>query len=63
MKLLSGKNIEVKFFKQIEKLKSLTGILESVNENIVKVKTEEKEFSINIDDISSAKILYNWEEK
>lgn len=57
-----GKEIEVKFFKVIEKKKSLTGILENVKENKIKLNSEDKEYEINIDDISSAKILYNWEE-
>ena len=58
-----GKEIELKFFKAIEKKKSLTGVLEKVTENNINLKTEEKEYDINIDDISSAKILYNWEEE
>ena len=58
-----GKEIELKFFKAVEKKKSLTGILESIEDNNIKLKTEDKEYNINLDDISSAKILYNWEEK
>lgn len=58
-----GKEIELKFFKAIEKKKSLTGVLESIEDNNIKLKTEDKEYNINLDDISSAKILYNWEEK
>ena len=57
-----GKEIEVKFFKVIDKKKSLTGTLEKVEENQIKLNSEDKEYEINIDDISSAKILYNWEE-
>lgn len=57
-----GKKIEIRFFKTFEKNKSLTGILENVEDNSVKLKTEEKVYDINIDNISSAKILYNWEE-
>ena len=63
MKLLSGKDIELKFFKTIDKNKSLTGIVENVQNDEIKLKTEEKEYNIKIEDISSAKILYNWEEK
>lgn len=57
-----GKEIELKFFKAIEKVKSLTGTLEKVEDNKIKLNSEDKEYEINIDDISSAKILYNWEE-
>lgn len=58
-----GKEIGLKFFKAVEKKKSLTGVLESIEDNNIKLKTEDKEYDINLDDISSAKILYNWEEK
>ena len=58
-----GKEIEVKFFKVIEKKKSLTGTLEKIEDNKINLKSEDKDYEINIDDISSAKILYNWEEK
>lgn len=57
-----GKEIEVKFFKVIENKKSLTGTLEKIEENKIKLNSEDKVYEINIDDISSAKILYNWEE-
>lgn len=57
-----GKEIELKFFKALDKKKMLTGVLEKVEEENIKLKTEEKEYDINIEDISSAKILYNWEE-
>ena len=57
-----GKEIEIKFFKVIEKKKSLAGTLEKVEDNKIKLNSEDKIYEINIDDISSAKILYNWEE-
>lgn len=58
-----GKEIEIKFYKVFENKKSLTGIIENVQNNEIKLKTEDKEYKIKIEDISSAKILYNWEEK
>lgn len=57
-----GKNIEIKLFKAFEKKKQFEGILEDVDKNIIKLNSEDKVYEININDISSAKILYNWEE-
>lgn len=57
-----GKEIELKFFKVMYNVKSLTGVLENIFDNVIKVKSEDKDYEININDISSAKILYNWEE-
>ena len=56
------KNIELKFFKAIDGQKQIEGILKAVKENIVIIETDEKEFEVNIDDVSSAKILFNWED-
>ncbi len=60
--LAIGKEIEIKFFKPFEKKKSLIGVLLSCENGKIKLKSEEKDYEININDISSAKILYNWEE-
>lgn len=57
-----GKEIELKFFKVMYGVKSLTGVLENIFDNVIKIKSEDKDYEININDISSAKILYNWEE-
>ena len=57
-----GKDVELRFFKTIENVKSVTGTLEKFENDIIKVKSEDKDYEINIKDISSAKILYNWEE-
>ena len=57
-----GKDVELRFFKTIENVKSVTGTLENFENDIIKVKSEDKDYEINIKDISSAKILYNWEE-
>lgn len=57
-----GKEIEVKFFKQVEKNKSLIGTLLKVNDDSINLNSEDKEYEIEISNISSAKILYNWEE-
>ncbi len=58
-----GKDIEIKFFKPFEKKKELVGVLENVDEDTIKLKTEEKTYEVFIDDISSAKIIYHWEDE
>ncbi len=58
-----GKDIEIKFFKPFEKKKELTGVLEDVSEETIKLKTEEKTYEVFISDISSAKIIYHWEDE
>ena len=57
-----GKKIEVKLFKAFEKRKQFEGILKDVLDGKIKIDSEDKVYELNIDDISSAKILYNWEE-
>lgn len=57
-----GKNVELKFFKAIDGLKQVEGILKMVKENTIIIETDEKEFEVKIDDVSSAKILFNWED-
>lgn len=56
------KNVEVKFFKAIDGQKQVEGILKMVKENAIIIETDEKEFEVKIDDVSSAKILFNWED-
>ena len=58
-----GKDIEIKFFKPFEKKKELVGVLEDVEKETIKLKTEEKTYEVFIDDISSAKIIYHWEDE
>lgn len=57
-----GKNIEVKFFKPIDGKKSICGELIKFEDGLLVVKTEDTEIKVNLDDISSAKILFDWEE-
>lgn len=57
-----GKNVELKFFKTIDGLKQIEGILKMVKEDTLIIETEEKEFEVKNDDVSSAKILFNWED-
>lgn len=58
-----GKNIELKLFKQYEGNKSYVGRLEKVtNEAVIILDDNEKEVTISLSNISSAKILFDWEE-
>lgn len=57
-----NKNIEVKLFKAFEKKKQFEGILKDVSDGKIKIVSEDKVYELNINEISSAKILYNWEE-
>lgn len=61
-KFAIGKNIEVKLFKAFEKKKIFNGTLSEVANEKIKLNSEDKFYEFNIEDISSAKILYNWEE-
>lgn len=57
-----GKNIEIKFYKPINGEKSIVGELLKVNDNTISLKVNEGNVDINFSDISSAKILFDWEE-
>ena len=59
-----GKNIEVKLYKAVNGNKQIDGKVIKVNGEEVSIKTEDdEEISLNLTDISSAKILFNWEEQ
>ena len=58
-----GKDIEIKFFKPFEKKKELIGSLEAVDKETITIKAEDKTYDVFISDISSAKILYHWEDE
>lgn len=58
-----GKNIEVKLFKPLQNEKQYTGTLKKVNENSILLETKnEGEIEINIVEIATAKILFDWED-
>ena len=58
------KRVEIGLFKAVEKSKKIIGELECVNDDSIIVLDEEKnkKIEINFDNISNAKILFNWEE-
>ena len=60
-KFLKSK-IEVHLFKPINKKKTIIGILEKYDKNIITVKTDKDEINIDKTDISKMKNVYNWEE-
>lgn len=58
-----GKNVEINLFKAINKNKTIVGILKEVTDADVLVCTEDNvEEKVSFDNISSAKILFDWEE-
>lgn len=61
-KMAIGENIEIKLYKPFEKQKEFRGILASITDNVITLNTEEKSINIKLDEISSAKILFDWEE-
>ena len=62
-KLAIGKKIEVKLFKALNNEKEFEGILKSVTEDyITLILCEGKEIDISLNEIATAKILFDWEE-
>ena len=58
-----GKNIELKLFKQFEGSKVYIGKLENVTNEVVTIIDDNKmERRISLNNVSSAKILFDWEE-
>lgn len=58
-----NQNVEIKLYKAINKNKVFSGILKEVADAEITICTEEgTNESISFDNISNAKILYNWEE-
>lgn len=58
-----GKKVEVKLYKAVNGQKQIEGEVTKVNgEEITLRYDENEEVSLNLTDISSAKILFNWEE-
>lgn len=57
------KEISVKLYKSLNGSKQYDGVLEEFKTNALILKLESNEkIEINLEDISSAKILYNWED-
>ena len=56
----SGKEVEVKLFKPIEKQKEFVGSLNKWDENLVYLQIDENEIQIERKNISLMKLKYNW---
>ena len=52
--------VEVKLFKQIEKQKTIQGILKEFNKDILTIETEEDNIEIERKNISIIKTVYEW---
>ena len=52
--------MEVKLFKNLENSKVYQGVLESYNNDVIVIKTEEKELKIDRSNIAVIKTIYKW---
>lgn len=57
-----GKTIEIRLYKPFEKQKDFQGVLENIDNDVITIETEDKRIDVKLDEISSAKILFDWEE-
>ncbi len=57
-----GKEVLVKLFKPLNGKKEFSGILTNYKDEEIEITNEGDKTNINLKDITSAKILYNWEE-
>lgn len=55
-----GKEISVKLFKPINKLKELIGILVEYNNEELTIKVDDETIKINLKDIALVKTIFNW---
>lgn len=57
-----GKNVEIKFFKPINGEKSVDGELLKIEDDKISLMRDGVEVEVDLSDVSSAKILFDWEE-
>lgn len=57
-----GKNVEIKFFKPINGEKSIDGELLKIEDDKISLMRDGIEVDVDLSDVSSAKILFDWEE-
>lgn len=55
-----GKKIELKLYVKIENQKILQGILKAYNKEFLILQIEQNEVKINLDQIASAKTVFDW---
>ena len=56
-----GQKIEVRLYSKIDDTKILEGILKDYNDDFLILDVQQKEYKIFINQIASAKSVYNWE--
>lgn len=56
-----GQKIEVRLYSKIDDTKILEGILKEYNDDFLILDVQQKEYKIFINQIASAKSVYNWE--
>ena len=61
--MFKNSKIELHLYKAIEKEKIISGILKDFDKNRIYVETDEKEISIDKNNIAKMKNVYNWEEE
>ena len=55
-----GENIEIKLYKKINNTKNIEGKLENFENGILKIENQGEILDINIKDIASAKVIFEW---
>lgn len=55
-----GENIEIKLYKKINNTKTIEGKLENFENEILKIENQGEILDINIKDIASAKVIFEW---
>ena len=55
-----GENIEIKIYKKINNTKTIEGKLENIENGILKIENQGEILDINIKDIASAKVIFEW---
>ncbi len=63
LQMFKNSKIELHLYKAIEKEKIISGILKDFDKNSIYIETEEKEISIDKNNIAKMKNVYNWEEE
>lgn len=58
-----GKEVEINLFKPFDGLKQFVGVLSNIyDDNVIVLNNNGNDIELKIDDVSSAKILFNWED-
>ncbi len=58
-----GKEIEINLFKPLDGAKQFVGVLTDIDsDNVITLNNNGNDIKLKIDDVSSAKILFNWED-